>query len=176
MKKNNYKMFLLLGLILFLSIGYAVVNSITLTITGSAGAGTEEINTFFTGETEVTKTASATVTPTVTAESKTASLDISNMTLNETVTVKYQIANEETDVGAQVTVGNITNSNPTYFEVSATLNSSNIMCPSSSDVGDYKYLILTVKLKKTPIDEASGKTNIGVTITSTPAKAHGCPE
>ncbi len=63
MKKKNFKMFLILGLVLFLSVGYAVINSVTLTITGSAGAGSEEINTFFTGETDVTKTASATVTP-----------------------------------------------------------------------------------------------------------------
>ena len=176
MKKKNFKMFLILGLVLFLSVGYAVVNSVTLTITGSAGAGSEEINTFFTGATEISKTSSATVTPTVTAESKTASLAISNMTLNETVTVKYKIANEETDVGAKVTVDNITNSNPTYYDVSATMSSSSIMCPSSSDIGDYNYLIVTVKLKKTPIDEASGKTNIGVTITSTAAEATNCPE
>ena len=49
-------MFLILGLVLFLSVGYAVVNSVTLTITGAAGAGTEEINTFFTGATEISKT------------------------------------------------------------------------------------------------------------------------
>ena len=56
MKKKNFKMFLILGLVLFLSVGYAVVNSVTLTITGAAGAGTEEINTFFTGATEISKT------------------------------------------------------------------------------------------------------------------------
>lgn len=176
MKKKNWKLFLILGLVLFLSVGYAVVNSITLSITGSAGAGSEEINTFFTGATEISKTASATVTPTVTAESKTASLAISNMTLNETVTVKYKIANEETDVGALISVGSITNSNPTYFDVTASVQFSSVMCASSSQSNDYNYLILTVKLKKTPIASADSETTIDVSINATASTApSGCP-
>ena len=37
------------------------------------------------------KTSSATVTPTVTSGSKSASLTIENMSLNETVKVEYQV-------------------------------------------------------------------------------------
>ena len=63
MNRKSFKLIILLGLVLFLSIGYAVVNSVTLTITGSVGAGSEEINTFFTGATEISKISTAAEDP-----------------------------------------------------------------------------------------------------------------
>lgn len=96
--RKKFNFIIILVLVLFLSVGYAVVNSISLTITGSAGAGSEEINTFFTGD--------------------------------YTVVVKPI---------------NVTNSNLTYYDVSATMSSTSVMCPSSSDIGDYQNIIVTVK-------------------------------
>lgn len=175
-RRKSYNIIILFALTFFLSVGYAVVNSVSLSVTGSASAGTTEINTFFTGETITTKTSSATVTPTVTSGSKSASLTIENMSLNETVKVEYQIANEEKDIGALVTVDSITNSNPTYYDVTASIKYAAVMCESSSTSEDYNTLILTVKLKKTPINASDEKTNIGVSINATPApEPNACP-
>lgn len=174
--KKNILIFLIFGMILCLGVGYAVVNSVSLNITGNVGAQATELNTFFTGNTEKSTTGSAAITPTVAVGSKTASVNISNMSLNETVTVEYEIANEEVDIGSWVTVDSVTNSNPTYFEVNAWISGMAKLCPSSAEYGVYNRLVLTVKMIKTPIESNDGKTEIGVSINATPTYDHKCPD
>ena len=175
MRKNTYIFFIIFVLLLFLSVGYAVVNSLSLTVTGSAAGNTYDLNTFFTGDTTKSTTGNAIITTGVSAGTRNATVSISNMVLNETVTVKYKIANEEVDVASLVAVNFVNNSNPTYFSVTARLSINSSMCFSSSYYGDYNYLILTVKMIKTPVKESDSSTDISVGITATPTYDHNCP-
>ena len=100
MKQSSYKLILIIALSLFLSIGYSVVNSVSLSITGSASAQSEELDVYFTGRTEVSNSTKATAT----SSGLTGTASINNMTLNETITLEYELKNNETDVDANLEV------------------------------------------------------------------------
>lgn len=171
--KNSVKLVIILALVLCLSVGYAVVNSVTLTVTGTAGATSENIDVYFTGTPKVSN--SSKVTATATAGTLTGNITVNNLTLNETVTATYYITNNEKDVGALISQESITNSNPDYFEVTATVNNSvTILCPENIDK---KAVVITIKLKKTPITTTVNSTNISVKFKSEPAtiSAEECP-
>ena len=87
MKKSNYRLFLLVGLVFFLSIGYAVVSSVNLTISGSASGESRELKVYFDGAVDVSNSSKVTAS----ASGKTGTASVSNLTLNETVTIKYLI-------------------------------------------------------------------------------------
>lgn len=163
--KNSYKLIIMLALIMFLGVGYAVVNSVTLSITGTVGANSENIDVYFAGTPQVSN--SSKVTATATAGTLTGNITVSDLTLNETVTATYFITNNERDVGAIISLESITNSNPDYFEVTATVNNSSvILCPENTEK---KAVVITIKLKKTPITTTVNSTNISVKFKSEPA-------
>ena len=167
--KNSYKLIIMLALIMFLGVGYAVVNSVTLSITGTVGATSENIDVYFTGTPKVSN--SSKVTATAAAGTLTGNITVNNLTLNETVTATYYITNNEKDVGALISQESITNSNPDYFEVTATVNeSSAILCPENSEK---KTVVITIKLKKTPITTDVNSTNISVKLKAEPATFTG---
>ena len=158
--KKSYKLLIIFGLILFLGIGYAVVNSVTLTVTGTAGAGSETIDVSFNGTKTISNSTKGSAN--VTAGSTTATFTASNMTLNESITFTYTIQNKETDVAADVTIS-ATGSN-SYFTVTASPTSTTIQPRSTSVV------TVVVKMIKTPINSSDGSASFTVSINAVPTE------
>lgn len=158
---KNYKIIVLLALVLFLSVGYAVVNSVSLSVTGTAGAVTEDIDVSFNGTKTVSNTTKGSAT--VTAGSKTATFSATNMALNEEITYTYTIQNNETDVAATVAV--TASGSNSYFTITRT--------PASVTVqpGKTTTITLVVKMIKTPIESANNSANFTVSISATPTTA-----
>lgn len=162
--KNTYKLFLVFGLVLFLSVGYAVVNSVSLTVSGTAGAGSETLDVSFNGTKTVSNTTKGSAS--VTAGATTATFKASDMTLNESITFTYTVQNKETDVAADVTMS-FTNSNTSYFSVSIFESSSN-SSSFSIGAGDTTNIYVVVKMIKTPIAEADNSATFNITINAEP--------
>lgn len=158
--KKSYKMLIIFGLILCLGIGYAVVNSVTLTISGSAGAGSKTMDVSFNGTKTISNTTKGSAT--VTAGSTTATFTVSNMTLNETITFTYTVQNKENDVAADVTLSASGSNN--YFTVTAT--------PSSTTIqpGSISVVTVVVKMIKTPINSSDSSTSFTVNINAVPTE------
>ena len=88
---------------------------------------------------------------------------ITDMVLNETVTMEYTVANHETDVDATLTGVGLTNSNEEYFDVNYTINGAAI------DANDGTTTVtVTVKLVKTPVTDEQGKTTVSLTLNAAP--------
>ena len=150
-------------LILVLGVGYAVVNTVNITLGGTATVGDAPIKvTIY--NVHSTTTGNAIINHTWTGENDTTdTFSISNMSLNEQVTIKYTIKNYETDVTSTISeIGNITNSNTEYFEVVRTNSISEIKPGQTGEV------TIVVKLKKTPINESEGTATISYTLKATP--------
>lgn len=158
--KKSYKMLIIFGLILCLGIGYAVVNSVTLTISGSAGAGSKTMDVSFNGTKTISNTTKGSAT--VTAGSTTATFTVSNMTLNETITFTYTVQNKENDVAADVTLSASGSNN--YFTVTASPTSTTIQ-PGSNSV-----VTVVVKMIKTPINSSDSSTSFTVNINAVPTE------
>lgn len=171
--RNTIKLIVILSFIMFLGIGYAVVNSVSLTITGTVSAGSENLDVYFTGTPKVSN--SSKVTATSTTGSLTGTISVNNLTLNETVTATYIITNNETNVGALITPDAITNSNPDYFQVTTSVKYGDVLCPSH---GTTEEVTITVKLIKTPITTSTNTTNISAKFKATPTdfERFQCPE
>ena len=116
------------ALILVLSVGYAVVSYVDLTINGSAGAVAEDIDVSFKS---VTPT-SGDVKGSVTDGSLSAQLIANNLTLNTPVTVTYTLQNKETDVDAQILEQALENSNSQYFSVATDVKNTGKVCAKKS--------------------------------------------
>ena len=164
-RRTNYYGFIIFALLIFLSVGYAVVNSVSLTVTGTAGAGTQALAVSFTGEYTISNTTKGKAT--VAANSTSATFTASNMTLNEEITFKYIIANNEKDINASVVAS--VNSNG-YFEVtlkelSNVGSSINFDLPSNTST----ILEVIVKMVKTPITSSDSTANFTVNINASPS-------
>jgi hypothetical protein len=168
-----------------LSIGYAVVSSVNLTISGSASGESRELKVYFDGAVDVSNSSKVTAS----ASGKTGTASVSNLTLNETVTIKYLINNDEIDVDASV---NVSYSVPTsYFDIKVTEGSSSDLAMSTFNTVDDEYqiqpvavwaqntnftinakskkwVVVTVKLIKTPITEADSTFNFTIDLGATP--------
>lgn len=164
--KNSVKLVIVLALVLFLSVGYAVVNSVTLTVTGTAGSVSENIDVYFTGTPQVSN--SSKVTATSTSGSLTASIKVSDLTLNETVTATYNVENNETDVAALLSQESLTNSNTEHFTVTATIDNSGYVCTKKSKT---TKVTITVKMIKTPVAETDSSANITLKLKAEPKDA-----
>ena len=158
--KKNYKLLIMFGLMLFLGIGYAVVNSVTLTISGTAGAGSETMDVSFNGTKTISNSTKGSAT--VTAGATTAKFTTSNMTLNETITFTYTIQNKETDVAADVTIS--ASGSNSYFIVTSSPTSTTIQ-PSSTSV-----VTVVVKMIKTPINSSDSSASFTVNINAVPTE------
>lgn len=166
--RNNYNIIIILSLVLFLSIGYAVVNSIDLSISGTVSSADTNLNVVFTGDKTISNTSKGTAT--VTANSKTATFAASNMVLNETVYFIYDVANKETDIGARVTA-TTTNTNE-YFSI--TLQEvSNIGTSINFDLAQNSttQIKVLVKMIKTPVTTSDSTASFSVSLNATPIKA-----
>lgn len=175
MKKKNYKMFLILGLVLFLSVGYAVVNSVTLTVSGSASSITTTLKTEFTGNTYISNTSKASVTF---IDSKNIRVNVRDLELNEQVEIELEIINNEQDITVHYLVSDFitSNINGEYFKIipdfgiglTGTSKSYQSISPYIAEPGEKVTGKATIKLIKTPITEEDSEIEFTLTTLAEP--------
>jgi hypothetical protein len=151
----------LFALVLILGVGYAVVNYVDLTISGTATAKAQAIKVSFSKVKTVNP--SDKVKATAQAGTLTGTITVSELTLNETVSATYTIQNQETDVDATVIQQNISNNNSEYFQVTTDATSAKTVSK-----GGTVDVTVSVKLIKTPVKEANNSATIGVTFRAAP--------
>ena len=160
--KNRKKMITtaLIVLTLVLGVGYATVSSVNLNINGTAKAGSKELQVFYDGNNSGT---SAKVTAISSpANTRAATFTVENMTLNETVTMTFEVKNYETDVNANLAAPSVTNTNENYFQVTASCDKTTL------NAGDTATITVNVKLIKTPVSEEAGSTTVTVEMAASP--------
>ena len=97
MRNNKSKTYLLLILfVLTLSVGYAVISAVDMTISGTAAAATEDLDVEFVSATTSNSTK---VKAGVNTDTLTANITVSDIVLNETLTATYTIINNEGGMG-----------------------------------------------------------------------------
>ena len=158
--RSNIKIFVLFALILFLSVGYAVVSSVSLSITGTVAAGSTDLKVSFNGTKTVSNLSKGSAS--VTAGSKTATFTASNLTLNESITYTYTVQNTETDVAANVSLS--VSGNNEYFTATVSPTSISIQ-PSATTI-----VTVVVKMIKTPVNSANSSAEFTVTLNAAPSE------
>lgn len=152
----------LLALILVLGVGYAAVSEVTLNIDGSATVASEALKVSFNGVTDTEDDGK--VVASSTDNSLNASIQVTNLTLNEAVSATYTIKNQETDVDANVIKKQISNDKPEFFEVKTSVDDS----AETITAGGTGTVTVTVKLIKTPIETSDSTANIQIDLTASP--------
>lgn len=152
----------LLALILVLGVGYAVVSEVTLNIDGSATVASEALKVSFNGVTDTEDDGK--VVASSTDNSLNASIQVTNLTLNEAVSATYTIKNQETDVDANVIKKQISNDKPEFFEVTTSVDDS----AETITAGGTGTVTVTVRLIKTPIETSDSTANIQIDLTASP--------
>lgn len=166
-KQKRVILGIILLIVIFMGIGYAVISNVTLTISGSASAtaNPENFKVYFTGQN--TKGDAET---TVTAESITATVNFKE--LSSKGDSKYailEIQNGSTDIVAGSVTVEVSSTKPEVFEPTA------VICDQAGDevtntelaVGAKTYVKVSTKLLKTIVGEDETAT-ITATITATP--------
>lgn len=161
--KNRKKMITtaLIVLVLLLGVGYATVSSVNLNINGNAKAETKELQVFYDG---VNSGTSDKVTAISSPDKeRTATFTVENMTLNETVTMTFEVKNYETDVNATLAAPSVTqNANRDYFQVTTSCDKTTL------NAGDTATITVNVKLIKTPVTAEAGSTTVTVGMAASP--------
>ena len=161
--KNRKKMITtaLIVLVLLLGVGYATVSSVSLNINGTANAESKELQVFYDGTNSGT---SAKVTAISSpANTRAATFTVENMTLNETVTMTFEVKNYETDVHATLAAPSVTeNTNEEYFQVTTSCDKTTL------NAGDTATITVNVKLIKTPVTDEAGSTTVTVAMAASP--------
>ena len=152
----------LLALILVLGVGYAVVSEVTLNIDGGATVASEVLKVSFNGVTDTEDDGK--VVASSTDNSLNASIQVTNLTLNEAVSATYTIKNQETDVDANVIKKQISNDKPEFFEVTTSVDDS----AETITAGGTGTVTVTVRLIKTPIEATDSTANIQIDLTASP--------
>ena len=152
----------LLALILVLGVGYAAVSEVTLNIDGSATVASEALKVSFNGVTDTEDDDK--VVASSTDNSLNASIQVTNLTLNEAVSATYTIKNQETDVDANVIKKQISNDKPEFFEVTTSVDDS----AETITAGGTGTVTVTVRLIKTPIEISDSTANIQIDLTASP--------
>ena len=152
----------LLALILVLGVGYAAVSEVTLNIDGSATVASEALKVSFNGVTDTEDDGK--VIASSTDNSLNASIQVTNLTLNEEVSATYTIKNQETDVDANVIKKQISNDKPEFFEVTTSVDDS----AETITAGGTGTVTVTVRLIKTPIETDDSTANIQIDLTASP--------
>lgn len=162
--KKSLLSFGLLALVLVLGVGYAVVSSVNLDISGTAKVKGTDLKVSFNGTTTVSSADK--VTATATDGTLNATIAVKDLTLNEAVTATYTIKNEETDVNASVVKASIENDKSAYFEVTTDVDSS----AKTIDAAGTGTVTVTVKLIKTPVADTDSTATIKVNLTASPVQ------
>ena len=152
----------LLALILVLGVGYAAVSEVTLNIDGSATVASEALKVSFNGVTDTEDDGK--VIASSTDNSLNASIQVTNLTLNEAVSATYTIKNQETDVDANVIKKQISNDKSEFFEVTTSVDDS----AETITAGGTGTVTVTVRLIKTPIETSDSTANIQIDLTASP--------
>ena len=128
---RNKKSILSLGiivLVLFLGVGYAVVSSVYLNISGTASVANSELNVEITNAVATTNVASKTVdfSHQLSNKNLTSNFTLNEMELGEKVDITYTVTNNENDVDAELASSGvaISNTNPDHFRVSYVITDS----------------------------------------------------
>ena len=161
--KNRKKMLTtaLIVLVLLLGVGYATVSSVNLNINGTAKAESKELQVFYDGVNSGTSTKVTAISSP--DKARTATFTVENMTLNETVTMTFEVKNYETDVNATLAAPSVTeNTNGVYFEVTTSCNKTTL------NAGDTATITVNVKLIKTPVTAEAGSTTVTVGMAASP--------
>ena len=161
--KNRKKMITtaLIVLVLLLGVGYATVSSVNLNINGSAKAGSKELQVFYDGTNSGTSDKVTAISSPV--NTRAATFTVENMTLNETVTMTFQVKNYETDVNATLAAPSVTqNTNEEYFQVTTSCDKTTL------NAGETATITVNVTLTKTPVSEEAGSTTVTVAMSASP--------
>ena len=161
--KNRKKMITtaLIVLVLLLGVGYATVSSVNLNINGSAKAGSKELQVFYDGTNSGTSDKVTAISSP--DKERTATFTVENMTLNETVTMTFEVKNYETDVNATLAAPSVTqNANRDYFQVTTSCDKTTL------NAGDTATITVNVKLIKTPVTAEAGSTTVTVGMAASP--------
>ena len=165
-KKKSLLSLGILALVLVLGVGYAVVSAVDLTFGGKATVADAVIKVDIENAAAVSTGGKATTSHTWTANSHATAdtFKITDMVLNETVTITYTLKNHETDVAANIAEKvELSNDNPEYFEASYNIDDNTIAANGTGTV------TVTVRLKKTPVVNTYNTANIGFTVEATAA-------
>lgn len=161
--KNRKKMITtaLIVLVLLLGVGYATVSSVNLNINGTANAETKELQVFYDGVNSGTSDKVTAISSPV--KTREATFTVENMTLNETVTMTFEVKNYETDVNATLAAPSVTqNANRDYFQVTTSCDKTTL------NAGDTATITVNVKLIKTPVTAEAGSTTVTVGMAASP--------
>ena len=161
--KNRKKMITtaLIVLVLLLGVGYATVSSVNLNINGTAKAETKELQVFYDGTNSGTSAKVTAISSPV--KTREATFTVENMTLDETVTMTFEVKNYETDVNATLAAPSVTqNTNEEYFQVTTSCDKTTL------NAGDTATITVNVKLIKTPVTDEAGSTTVTVAMAASP--------
>ena len=161
--KNRKKMITtaLIVLVLLLGVGYATVSSVSLNINGTSKAETKELQVFYDGTNSGTSAKVTAISSPV--NTRAATFTVENMTLNETVTMTFEVKNYETDVNATLAAPSVTqNTNEEYFQVTTSCDKTTL------NAGDTATITVNVKLIKTPVTDEAGSTTVTVAMAASP--------
>ena len=182
--KNRKNTFVLaiVALILVLGVGYAVVTNSTLTINGNAAAKQDTLKVVYDGNHNPAATADCSnATNCVSAienqdDTRAATFNIENMTYNTPVLMKFEIQNKESDLNASIATPTVTVSESEFFEATVQYGAGQIASATAGTWsaaqtlahGDYATIFVTVRMKKTPIQEADSSTTVSVSFVASP--------
>lgn len=148
---------------LTIGVGYAAIQTINLTVNGTASATANSGNFVveFTG-TPVTDDHSV---ATINSSDKTkGEITVSGLTAKgDSSTTTFTISNESADLSADLVASTVTNSNSDYFKVTTSVTPGNIAAGATAT------MTIKVELIKTPIDE-DPSTTIETKVTATPVQ------
>ena len=171
----------IVALVLVLGVGYAVVSQVTLTITGTAGAKTQNLKVVYDGvNSGITNGDTNKVTAITSADDTiTATFTLTDMVLNTPAELEFEIENKESDVNATLSLPTITqNTKSSFFSVTFAYKDS-----AMSGAGTYSAwssgtktlahgakatVKVIVTLTNTPIESTDSETSIGVSINAAP--------
>lgn len=163
--KNNKSLlsFGIIALVLFLGVGYAVVNTTNLTIGGTASVADSQMNVKFSKDANDISVSNADkVTATVTDDLN-ATIAVRNLTVDEPVTATYTIVNNDGDLAATIAEKNTTVTPSGYFKVDTVIAGDGTVA-----AGQETTVTVTVSLVKVPVSKDDSTANISVNLTATP--------
>lgn len=152
----------LFATMLLLGLGYAAIQNITLSISGTAAASAVQGN-FDVGFTEVTEISDEIYVNASVNSNVKAIFNVSGLTQKgQTAYAIYEITNNSSDLSTDLSV-ETSNSNTEYFTISSRLADTSLVA------GDSTTVTVTVELTKTPI-EGEVSSTIGVVLTAMPVE------
>ena len=164
--KRTFQFLGLVVAILLMSVGYAAIQNVELSVSGQAVATPDQGNfkVGFTGE--PTHEGTGQVALKITGE-RSATMQVSGLkAVGDTMTAKFTIANTSDDITAYLST-NVTQENSKYFEVTASLSKDEIAPDPNGNSS--VILSITVTLIKTPVTESQTDT-LTVNVIASPYK------